>query len=148
VWPSGWGEVWLYSSVTAALEGGEWWAARCGRTLPPRKARYPFYRRLGGPQGRSGRAEKSRPHRDSIPVQSVVTRYTDWATRPIYKNSILNETNYSIERTGTVCTCGQCLNFLCYVAILYPGNVKLVDIPRCLFLDWIISNVILGLDYR
>jgi len=31
------------------------------------KNRYPFYRRVGGPQGRSGRAEKSRPHWDSIP---------------------------------------------------------------------------------
>jgi len=36
---------------------GEWSAARPGRTLPPGKNRYPFYRRLGGPQGRSGRAE-------------------------------------------------------------------------------------------
>ena len=43
--------------MTAALEGGEWSAARPGRTLPPGKTRYPFYRRLGGPQGRSGRAE-------------------------------------------------------------------------------------------
>ena len=34
---------------------------------PRRKTRYPLYRRLGRPQGRSGRAEKSRPHRDSIP---------------------------------------------------------------------------------
>ena len=52
--------------MTAALEGGEWSAARPGRTLPPGKSGYPFYRRLGGPQGRPGRAEKSRPHRDSI----------------------------------------------------------------------------------
>ena len=36
---------------------GEWSAARPGRTLPPGKTRYPFYKRLGGPQGRSGRAE-------------------------------------------------------------------------------------------
>ena len=43
--------------MTAALEGGEWSAARPGRTLPPGKTRYPFYRRPGGPQGRSGRAE-------------------------------------------------------------------------------------------
>ena len=40
-----------------ALEGGEWSAARSGRTLSPGKIRYPFYRGLGGPQGRSGRAE-------------------------------------------------------------------------------------------
>jgi len=53
--------------MTAALEGGEWSAARPDRTLPPGKTRYPFYMMLGGPKGRSGQAEKSRPHRDSIP---------------------------------------------------------------------------------
>ena len=37
--------------------GGEWSAARPGRNLPPEKTRYQFYRRLGGPQGWSGRAE-------------------------------------------------------------------------------------------
>ena len=47
--------------MTAALEGGEWSAARPDRTLPPGKTRYPFYRRLGGPQGRSGRAENLVP---------------------------------------------------------------------------------------
>jgi hypothetical protein len=47
--------------MTAALEGGEWSAARPGRTLPPGKTRYPLYRRLGGPQGRSGRAENLVP---------------------------------------------------------------------------------------
>ena len=44
--------------VTAALEGGEWSAARPGRTLPPGRTRYPFYRRLGEPQGRSGQGRK------------------------------------------------------------------------------------------
>ena len=34
--------------MTVALEGGEWSAARPGRTLPPGKTRYPFYWRLGG----------------------------------------------------------------------------------------------------
>ena len=41
--------------------GGEWSAARPGRTLPPGKTRYSFYRRLGGPQDRSGRAENLVP---------------------------------------------------------------------------------------
>jgi len=43
--------------MTAALEGGEWSAACPGRTLPLGKTWYPFYRRLGGPQGWSGREE-------------------------------------------------------------------------------------------
>ena len=67
--------------MTAPLEGGEWSAARTGRTLPPGKTRYPFYMRLGGPQGRSGRAENLvRTGIRSRTVQPVVTRYTDWAT--------------------------------------------------------------------
>ena len=53
--------------MTAALEGSEWSAARPGRTLPPGKTLYPFYRRLGGPQGGSGRAENLVPTGDSIP---------------------------------------------------------------------------------
>ena len=66
MWPRGWVEVKLYSSMTAALEGGEWSAACPSRILPPGKTRYPFYRRLGGPQDWSGWAEKSLPHQDSI----------------------------------------------------------------------------------
>ena len=69
--------------MTAALEGGEWSAARPGRTLPPGKTRYPIYRRLGGPQGRSGRAENLVPTAiRSRTLQPVVSRYTDWATGP------------------------------------------------------------------
>ena len=39
----------------------EWSAARPGRTLPPGKSRHTFYRRLGGPQGLSGRVENLVP---------------------------------------------------------------------------------------
>jgi len=44
--------------MTAALEGGEC-SVGPGHALPPGKTRYSFYRRLGGPQGRSGREEIS-----------------------------------------------------------------------------------------
>ena len=44
--------------MTKALEGGEMSASRPGCSLPPGKTRYPLYRRLGGPQGRSGQARK------------------------------------------------------------------------------------------
>ena len=64
--------------MTAALEGGEWSAARPGRNLPPGKIRYPFRRMLGGPQGRSGRAENVVPNEiRSLTVQPVVSLYTD-----------------------------------------------------------------------
>jgi len=63
---------------SAALEGGELSAARPSRTLPPGKTRYAFYRRLGAPQGRSGRAENLvRTGIRSRTVQPVVSRYTD-----------------------------------------------------------------------
>jgi hypothetical protein len=38
--------------------GCGWSAARPGRNLPPGKTRYPFYRRLSVPQGRSGQVRK------------------------------------------------------------------------------------------
>ena len=49
----------------------------------PGKRRYPFYKRLGGPQGRSGRAKNLVPTViRSRTVQPVVSRYTDWDTWP------------------------------------------------------------------
>ena len=47
--------------MTMALEGGEASAPRPGCSLPPGKMRYPLYRRLGGPQGRSGQVRKISP---------------------------------------------------------------------------------------
>ena len=88
LWPRVWVEVYLYSSMTVALEGGEWSVASPARPLPQGKTRYPFYRRLGGPQGRSGRAENLVPTGiRSLAVQPVVSRYTDWVTWPTLRNS-------------------------------------------------------------
>jgi len=70
--------------LTSTLEGGEGSASRPGRTLLPGKTRYPLYRRLGGPQGRSGQVRKISPppgfHTRN--VQPIGSRYTDYATRP------------------------------------------------------------------
>jgi len=52
--------------MTTALKGGEGSASRPGRSLLPGKNRYQLYRRLGGPQDRSGQVRKISPHRDSI----------------------------------------------------------------------------------
>ena len=64
-------------------------ASRPVRSLPPGKTRYPLYRSLGGPQGRSGRAKNLAPPPgiDPLTLQPVVSRYTDWATRPTYSES-------------------------------------------------------------
>ena len=96
--------------MTAALESSEWSAARPGHTLPPGKTRYPFYRTLVGPQGRSGRAENLVPTGiRSRTVQPVVSRYTDWATGPTftslyliilhYKNRLRGISRNSVELT-------------------------------------------------
>jgi len=74
-----------------------WVAARPGRTLTPEKIGYPLYRRLAGPQGRSAQAENLVPTGiRSRTVEPVVSRYTDWATGPIYTkiNIKMQKTNY------------------------------------------------------
>ena len=69
----------LYPFMTTAVEGDEGSASRPGRSLPPGKTRYPMYRRLGGPQGRSGQVRKISPQLGFDPwtVQSVASRYND-----------------------------------------------------------------------
>jgi hypothetical protein len=82
--PIGGVEVYLYHFLTTALEEGEGSASRPGCSLPPGKTRYPLYRRLGGPQDRSGQVRKILPPLGFDPrtVQPVASRYTDCATRP------------------------------------------------------------------
>jgi hypothetical protein len=49
--------------------------------LTPRKNRYPFYRRLDGPQVQSGRVRKISlpPGFDPRSFQAEASRFTDWA---------------------------------------------------------------------
>ena len=49
--------------------------------LPPGKTRYPLYRRVVGPQGRSEKVRKISPPSvfDPRTVQPVASRYIDWA---------------------------------------------------------------------
>ena len=53
--------------MTAALEGGEWLAARPDRTLPPGEDPVPTLQRAGWAQGPVCTGGKSRLHRDLIP---------------------------------------------------------------------------------
>ena len=73
----------MYSSTfpsTSALDGGGG-QRHAPAALPTGKTRYPLYRRLGGPQGRSGQVRKISPPPGFDPrtVQPVASRYTDWA---------------------------------------------------------------------
>ena len=78
--------------MTAALEGSEWSAARPGRTLPPGKVRYPFYRRLGVPQGLSGRAENLVP-------AGIQSRTVQLVAQSLYRLSYRDHTPHYVEGT-------------------------------------------------
>jgi len=71
----------MYSStlsLTSALEGvGD--QRHAPAALTPGKTRYSLYRRLDGPQGRSGQVRKISPQPGFDPrtVQPVASRYTD-----------------------------------------------------------------------
>ena len=53
--------------MTAVLEGGEWSAARPGRTLSPGKDPVPILQVVGWAPGSVWTGGKSRPYRNSIP---------------------------------------------------------------------------------
>ena len=60
-------------SLNLALDWGGWTTPHLGRFSPRKETRYPFYRRLGRPQGRSGRVRKTSPPSEFDPrtVQPV-----------------------------------------------------------------------------
>ena len=79
--------------MTATLEGGEWSAARPGRTLPPGKYPVPILQEAGWAPGPVWTGGKSRPTGiRSRTVQPVVSRYTDWATRPTWVDHCIFKT--------------------------------------------------------
>jgi len=82
--------------MTAALEGGEWSAARPGCTLPPGMTRYPFYRRLGGPQVRSGRAE-------NLVATGIRSRTFHSVAQTLYRLSY--RAHMSVCARARVCVC-------------------------------------------
>ena len=67
-------------SLPSALDAGGWSMPRPGRFTPGKETWYPLYRRLGGPQGRSGRVQKISPPPGFDPrtVQPVESRYTNY----------------------------------------------------------------------
>ena len=109
--------------MTAALEGGEWSAARPDRTLPPGKNRYPLYRRLGGSQGRSGLAENLVPTGiRSRTFQPVASRYTDQATR-LRPRCPEGSRKLRFPDYVTMAQDGGKIVSLTYRMLLPPGNI-------------------------
>jgi hypothetical protein len=79
-------------SLTLALDEGGWSPPRPGRFTPGKENRYPFYRRLGGPQGRFGglRNISPAPGFDHRTFQPVASRYTDYAIPDHYSYQQIN----------------------------------------------------------
>jgi len=74
-------EVYLYSLFNLGARWGCWSAPRPGRFTPWKETRYPSYRRLAGPHGRSGRMRKISPSHGFDPrtARPVASRYIYWA---------------------------------------------------------------------
>jgi hypothetical protein len=70
--------------MPTALEGDEGVSVTPRPLFTPGKTPYPLYRRVGGPQGRSGQVQKILPSPGFDPwtVQPVASRYTNYATWP------------------------------------------------------------------
>jgi hypothetical protein len=79
--------------MTKTLEKSKGSASRPGRSLSSGKTRYPLYRRLGGPQGRSEEVRKDSPppEVDNPTVQLVASLYTNCAILPTMWNRGLEE---------------------------------------------------------
>jgi len=117
--------------MTSALEGSEWSAARLGRTLPSGKTRYPFYSRLGGLQGRSGRAENLVPTGiRSRTVQPVVSR--SYPARCVLLWTRPKQSTYTLVHSN--CTGCFCLTpgFSQFTAFMYSctNDIFIHPIPQ------------------
>jgi hypothetical protein len=75
-----------------------------GRFTSGKESRYPLYRRLGGPQLRSGRVGKisSPPGFDSQTVQRAANRYTDYGTPAQIKFRYLTNL-LEMEQSSAIC---------------------------------------------
>ena len=71
-------------SLTSALERGGRLTPRPGRFIPGKDTRYPLYRRLRGPQGRSGRVRK-KSHHSSRHVYKALGKMRDTSSRNGWK---------------------------------------------------------------
>ena len=123
--------------MTMALEGGEGSASRPGRSLTPGKTRYPLYRRLGGPQGRSGQVRKISPPLGFDPrtVQPVASRYTGYATRlvHVFRPGIFSYS--SISHLMLILTSKEHCHLLSKVLLSARDALQLLIYVRCVKVD-------------
>ena len=77
---------------------GRWGVSLTSRSLfTPGKTRYPLYRRMGEPQGRSGQVRKISLPPGFYPriTQRVTSLYTDWATRLTFREKVFKKSNHT-----------------------------------------------------
>jgi hypothetical protein len=132
---------------------GEWSASRPGRFLPPGKTRYPLYRRLGGPQGRSEhvRIISPPPRFDPQTVHPVAIAILTELPVPL---TIIIRTIVYISDHFIVSTASLLRQFSIGVVSTSPsfteswvsklGRIKFFPYINHLFWYWLIWNRILG----
>jgi len=106
--------------MTAALEGGEWSAVRPGRTLLPRKTRYP---------GSVWTEGKSRRHRDSIPDRPARSRLLYRLSYPTHDNyvvDILKEKSNTDIRDTKVLMLLRKRAFICLIYFRVYGTLYIL----------------------
>ena len=97
--------------------------------LPPGQTRYRLYRRLGGPQGRSGRVRKMSPPQGFDPrtVQPVAIRYTDRVIPDQDRNASMFNSRYF---------CHMVIVNIFLVSVLVTLFKRAVPIFPELFVNW------------
>ena len=134
--------------------------------LPPEKTRYPLYRRLGGPQGRSGRVRKIPPpptgirspdrsgRSESLYRLSYRSQFHSWKHEEIIQGQ-----SRRVRKVGKFLVLKICCadNTVCYVtlcqSVLFPKFLgafsadlfcqvlrKLPIVMRVKLLDWITNS--------
>jgi len=105
--------------------------SRPSRSLPPGKTWYPLYRRLGGPQGRSGQVQKISPPPGFDPraVQSVARCYTDYATGPTHTHTQPHTLMHLFYVDQVMCRCSECKFYI--LAMLLHEIKVFQDVTLC-----------------
>ena len=110
-------EILPYSFFNLAAGWGVWLTPHSSRFSTG--TRYPLYRSLGGPQGRSGRVRKIlfTPGFDPRTVQSVAIRYTEYTipTRRAFAKRFKKRVLFEVQVWASAVDLGHgelCINFV------------------------------------
>ena len=126
MWPRRWVELQNYSSMTAALEGGEWSAARPGRTLPPGKDPLHILQEAGLAPRPVWTGRKARLHRDSMPDRPARSQSLYRLSYPVHSAHIYRMliTRDMMLSNASVHPCVQNFEFLKLVKRLNDFSLR------------------------